>query len=702
MQSSKAILLFCLVAVAWSGASAEEADPIGQVIKLCNELSAKVKADGEAESKAYKEYFEWCDDISKEKQFEIKTASSQKEQLEAKIKELAADIEAGDSKIGELAEKISTNSADLKSATSIREKEAADFAASEKELIETVDVLGRAIGILEKELGAGSAAFAQISKSANLQNAVQALATIVDAASFSVSDQKRLTALIQAQQGSDSEEDDMETGAPAAAAYESKSGGILDVLNDMQDKAETQLSELRKAEATAKGNYNVLKQGLTDQLANDNKEMETEKSNKAANEEGKATAEGELSVTVEDLKKSTEVLASTQKDCMQVAADHEASIASRAEELKVIAEAIKIIKEATGAAASFLQTAVEKKGAKSAIVTAVKSLARKHHSAALAQLASRISAVMSFGNKVSDPFVKIRGLIQDMIAKLEKEASEEATEKAYCDEEMGKTKASKEELEAQIAKLSTSIDQASAKSTELKEQVKDLQAELAAAAKEQAESDKVRKDDHAVYVEQKADLEQALAGIRKALDVLQDYYASKGGAFLQDDAHFSAFMQQPAKPVGHSKSGGAGGSIISILQVAESDTAESLAKVEAEEADEAAAYETALQEFKVNKAAKDQDVKYKTQEFTALDKSVTDLSGDRDGATTELAAVDEYFAKLQDRCVAKPDTYEERKKRRDAEINGLKEALTTLENEAALMQRGSKRRGHMRGALTAA
>merc|ERR1719502_1633725 len=103
--------------------------------------------------------------------------------------------------------------------------------------------------------------------------------------------------------------------APAAAAYESKSGGILDVLNDMQDKTESQLSELRKAEATAKGNYNVLKQGLTDQLANDNKEMDTQKSTKAANEEGKATAEGELSVTIDDLKKSTRVLADTQAGC---------------------------------------------------------------------------------------------------------------------------------------------------------------------------------------------------------------------------------------------------------------------------------------------------------------------------------------------------------------------------------------------------
>merc|ERR1719487_2741621 len=99
-----------------------------------DELTAKVTADGEAEAKAYKEYFEWCDDVSKNTQFSIKTATSQKEALEATISDLSAEIEVAESKISDLAADISTNEADLKSATEIRTKEAADFAGSEKEL----------------------------------------------------------------------------------------------------------------------------------------------------------------------------------------------------------------------------------------------------------------------------------------------------------------------------------------------------------------------------------------------------------------------------------------------------------------------------------------------------------------------------------------------------------------------------------------
>merc|ERR1719230_1516930 len=105
----------------------------------------------------------------------------------------------------------------------------------------------------------------------------------------------------------------------------------------------------------------------------------------------------------------------------------------------------------------------------SEVVTLVKKLARDQHSAALAQLASRIGAVVKYGARDgSDPFAKVKGLISDMITKLEKEAESEATEKAYCDEQMSKTEAKKAELEGEIAKLTSKIDKAAAKSAQLK------------------------------------------------------------------------------------------------------------------------------------------------------------------------------------------------------------------------------------------
>merc|ERR1719464_2008707 len=154
-------------------------------------------------------------------------------------------------------------------------------------------------------------------------------------------------------------------------------------------------------------------------------------------------------------------------------------------------------------------------------------------------------------------------------------------------------------------------------------------------------------------------------------------------------------MHQPDAPELHTKAAGAGSSIIGILEVVESDFATGLAKEETEEADAAAEYDKTTQENKVTTTLKNQDVKYKTAEFTGLDKSIAELTADRESTDAELAAVNEYYAKIKDRCIAKPETYEERQRRRAAEIKGLREALSILEQETAFVQR--RKKGSLRG-----
>merc|ERR1719503_35744 len=610
------------------------------------------------------------------------------------VGEATASIATSTTKIEELSASIASDTKELKEATAIRDKEAADFAKSEAELVDTVDTLERAVAILEREMAKSPGSFAQIDTS-NVKMLAQALGSVLDAAAFAGADKNKVLALVQSQ----SDDDDSEFGAPAAAVYESKSGGIVDVLADMKDKAESELDELRKAEGNAKHNFNMLKQSLEDQIAADSTDLDQEKAAKATSEETKATAEGDLAITNKDLAAAQAELAECSSSCMQVAADHEATVAARAEELAVIAKAKKILEETTGGAVgqsySFLQESTMSTRAdlkRSEVVTVVSNLAKSHHSAALAQLASRISAVVKYGaGDGEDVFGKIKGLISDMIAKLEKEAEEDATEKAYCDEEMAKTEAKKADLEGDLSKVTAKIDQAAATSAKRKDQVKELQAQLAALAKEQAEMDSIRSEQHADYTKAKADLELGLSGVGKALDVLRDYYG--GAALLQDDA---SFMQQPAKPEQHSQKTGAGQSIIGILEVCESDFSDNLAKEEMAESDAASEYEKVTQENKVSKTTMDQDVKYKTQEFKSLDKEISELTGDKDTLSTELGAVNEYYSKLRERCVAKPESYEDRKARRESEINGLKEALQVLEEETAFVQRKRKGlRGHV-------
>merc|ERR1719482_869531 len=482
----------------------------------------------------------------------------------------------------------------------------------------------------------------------------------------------------------------MTAGAPDPVAYKTHSTSIVDVLEDLKDKAEAELSDLRKAETNSAHNYDMLKSSLEASIANGEKNLGEEKAAKGAAEEEKATAEGDLAATVKDLADAEAALANAQASCMQVAADHEVTLKGRAEELEVLAKAKQILSETTSGAVeetySFLQTATAVRLrtradlAHAEVVSLIKSLAQKHHSKALQKLASQIEVLMQYGAKFGDdPFKKVKGLITSLIDRL----MAEAAAKAYCDEQMAKTEAKKSELEADIDKLTAKIDESAAASAQLKEEVKELQAELAALAKEQAEMDKIRAEQNAAYKDAKADLELGLSGVGQALDVLREYYG--GAALLQ--------AGQPPVPEKHVPAGGAGGGIIDILEVVESDFAANLAKEETQEADAAAEYAKITQENKVTKALKEQDVKYKTQEFKGLDKLIAELTADKDGLSTELAAVLEYYEKIKDRCIAKAETYEERKRRREAEIAGLKEALRILSGEAFLQtQTGVLRR----------
>jgi hypothetical protein len=670
---------FCaalLASVACSANAEDTKAPIAKVLEMLGGLQSKIIGEGEASQKAYDEYSEWCEDTSKNLHFEIKTGENTIAELKATIAQETTKAETLTTKVEELAGVIAKDEADLKAATEVRAKEQADFAAEDAELSDIVDTIGRAIGVLEKEANGGAALLQTAGN-----NVVQALSVMVKASMLSSADGSRLTALLQS--STESEDGDEDMGAPAAAVYESHSGGIIDVLTGLQEDAEKQLADARKKEENALHNFQMLKQSLVDSIKFGNEDTAAAKKGIAEAGESKATAEGDLDVSVKDLIADQKSLSDLHRDCMTKASDFEASTTQRKEELNALGTAKKIIAEATGAAASFLQ--VSRSTQSSSMMSAgreaiklVRDLARQQDSPMLAQLASRMKASMSLGNGNSDnPFGKIKGLISDMIEKLEAQADSEATEKAFCDKELGENNAKKDDLDNDIDKLNVKIDQASARSTQLKEEVATLEAELAKCAKSQQTATSLRAEEKSVFDADKAETEKGLTGLKTALKVLRDYYAQNADGAAQ----------------------GAGGGIISLLEVCESDFSKALAEMIATEEQAVAVYEQETKDNEMETVAKSQDVKYKTKEHVGLDKAIGEYSKDRSGLQTEVDAVNEYLDKLPGRCIAKPESYADKKKRREAEIAGLKEALEVLGGAGASLLQSRTRHTifHLRG-----
>merc|ERR1719214_145288 len=228
---------------------------------------------------------------------------------------------------------------------------------------------------------------------------------------------------------------------------------------------------------------------------------------------------------------------------------------------------------------------------------------------------------------------------------------------------MAETKAKRDDKQGEVDDLTTKIDKAAAKIAKLKEEVGVLEKELGEIAAEQKTADEIRASEKAAWAEAKSDFEQGLEGVQMALQVLRDYYAQK------DDA--TELLQ-----------GGAGG-IIGMLEVAESDFSKMLAEGSAAEDQAQSEYEALTEDNKVLTAEKETAVKYKGKDKKETEAFLSETKDDLGTTQEELDAVLEYYDKLKPQCIAKPEPYAERKKRREKEIAGLKEALDILEAESA-------------------
>merc|ERR1719262_2154402 len=165
-----------------------------------------------------------------------------------------------------------------------------------------------------------------------------------------------------------------------------------------------------------------------------------------------------------------------------------------------------------------------------------------------------------------------------MITRLEKEAAEEADAKAFCDKETSESKAKQAELTATSDKSQVRIEKATATIAELKEQIKTLQAQMAEMDAAQATATSLRNKEHEEYLKASKDYKDSAEAVAGAIAVLQDYYSS--GSFVQ---------AKQAPELGGAKTDIAS-TIMSMLEVAESDFTTLLAESEASEKEAQSSY----------------------------------------------------------------------------------------------------------------
>merc|ERR1719440_1171854 len=163
-----------------------------------------------------------------------------------------------------------------------------------------------------------------------------------------------------------------------------------------------------------------------------------------------------------------------------------------------------------------------------------------------------------------------------------------------------------------LDKYQARIDSVTTTMAELGEAIKSLEGELAEMDANLAEASKIRTEEHNDYVKALSDYSDSAKAVAAATQVLKSYYE---GSFIQLAAKTSLKSKQPSFG---GASSDVGGTIISVLEVAESDFTKMLADAEADEESAASAFTKLSDETKVTKASKEAEIKGKQSEIRSL------------------------------------------------------------------------------------
>jgi len=663
-------LCLLLVVFAPTTVVAEKVTPVQKVLELMKGMLEKGIAEKKDEEVKFSAYSQWCDNQDRIKKKEIAEANEKIEKLNAEIAKATADIDELTARIQELDEDIGRWKKDQGSATTIREKEKADFTATLQDYSESIDALERAINVLKKQS-------ADKPQAELFQSLLQ-----VSALRLVPSETKNaLSSFLQ--------EDPASTySAPEANAYEFQSGGIVDMLEKLKGQFKKQKLQLEEDEMTAQHGYEAIMQELTDNIENAEAEIARKSKVKAEREQDKADAEKELAQTTADRDEDQKYLDDLTALCTQKRADFEKRQELRQGELDAISKAIEIISSAAvaGSAEKHLPTLMQQnEGAALAQLRSNEKSPLQERVAAF--LASRADVLQSkllslvAQKAADDPFKKVKKMIKDLVYKLMEEAREEAEHKGWCDTELTTNKQTRDKKSADIESLKAEIEELTAEIAKLTQDISDLQAaikELDEAMAKATEDRTASKEKNQATIK---DAKEAQEAVAQALAILKDFYAKAAEATaLAQQTPGEDAPESFDEPFQGNQAGGGG--VIDFLEVISADFARLESETTTDEETEQEEYETFMFESKKDKALKENEMGHKTEKKTAQEGALHSAKQELAVTQEELDAALAYYEKLKPTCVDSGITYEERVKRREAEIVSLKEALKILSGES--------------------
>merc|ERR1719277_2946975 len=266
-----------------------------------------------------------------------------------------------------------------------------------------------------------------------------------------------------------------------------------------------------------------------------------------------------------------------------------------------------------------------------------------------------------------NPFAKVIGMIEDLLARLKEQAQAEAEHKAWCDEQLKENKHKRDAKTAAVEKLAAEI-------ADMGAQIDVLIQEQSELTKAMADATEIRQKEKAENLDAIADAQAGSTAVANALSILQEFYSSQ-----------SSFLQRGKQvPEMAEYKGMSGGGVIGMLEVIQTDFMRLEADTKAAEAQAAKEYDAFMAESTATKKKKhEEEVKLKLDKDQAeFDKA--ELEKDQAAEQAELDAANQYYAELKPQCLQVPVSYEERVQKREEELAALNEAYDILSQKSVV------------------
>merc|ERR1719453_2939108 len=630
------------------------------------------------------------------------------EDLQTEFTTLSADRDTLDQNIQDLTTEIADLEEDIKTAAEVRAEEKATFEAALLDVTKSVTQLEKAVETLKASaLLQGKSSTSAL---AHVKGMMNTAVNMADAMGL-VEDNSGLFAFMQ----------QPVTDVPVAD-YSFHAGDIVGTVEKLLKGFRDKKVELETTEAKAISDYERRMQSLKHMLEAAKESLEEKNKERTTTTEAIATAQGDMTNMNAVLNDDRTYLKDLTIKCELKAKQWDQRSSMRSAELSAITQALTVLQGSVATQAgkvgeggrsamlqsdaqedddlqvSFVQKAavaktalrlVKKAGVvpsksdedmiRSKLISIFRDAGKKFKSPVLSTLALKVA---------EDPFVKIKGMIQDMIEKLLEEEADEANHKGWCDEEISKTVKARDYRLAEVEALHASLEELNAREeklaltkAELEEQIATLQSDYTNQTAARAEE----KSENEYSVDEAKD---GVSAIKQALEILSHFYGEASKATVEE-----GFVQQPSVEDDAPDAGfdgaytGAQGSstgIVGMMEVILGDFERTVTDTQELEASQKKEFVDYERETQVS-------ISTKQSAYTATSDELTATKDTISSQTVEMKTEQDLFdtktrewEELLPGCVADPGMgYAERVERREIEIQALKDAYCILDNKEA-------------------